>query len=462
VIDTVNVNTADNRELQFSPGPGLTVLCGGNGAGKSSTLGALWRCLSARSDGPTALSATPPWMVSVSVGGTHSEQSWETSYDINAGSFTGECPVPVHYLDATASTEDLIRRVREDDNPDDLIEGIDPASLDPQLVDILSLALRRKYEDIFIYEVTQFSADDDPLPFFGVSSMGEQYDLRCMGRGELSTIYLIWALSQFEPRSIVLIEEPECHLATYSQRLILDVLVYFAVECNLTIIASSHSPGLFQPLPNDHTVLVTSLPLASFQSNVATSELAEHLGLDEVGRTALVVVEDYAAATFFRAIIGHLDHVLLRRIAICHADTGESGVQRIMAEVKDSAQPRKFKILAVLDGDMRTGSGTALPHMAYLPGEGAPEQVMRDAFEVWRRLAVKDWIPPFAGGVETLELELDKVSTLDHHDWLQSISQRYGGPQSFVTAATDLVLKHPVRNAEGLALTSWLRGLLES
>ena len=64
-----------------------------------------------------ALSALPPWITTVNVAVTYGQDVWEASYDVAASSFTGKCPAPVYYLDAAASTEELIRRVREDDNP---------------------------------------------------------------------------------------------------------------------------------------------------------------------------------------------------------------------------------------------------------------------------------------------------------------------------------------------------------
>ena len=174
----------------------------------------------------------------------------------------------------------------------------------------------------------------------------------------------------------MLIEEPESHLAAYSQRLLLNVLVHFAVERDLTLIVSSHSPSLFQPLPVDHAVLVTALPLAGFHSNLATAELAEYLRLDDSDRTALVVVEDLPPRRhFLKAIIGHLDHALLCHIAICNAQSGESGVKRVFSEIQKSVWPRSFKVAAILDSDMRTVSddsvaGISAPSRRYCSGTG--------------------------------------------------------------------------------------------
>lgn len=462
VFDLVTITTSGGREQRLTIGPGLTILCGGNGAGKSTTLGALWRCLSSDEAGPSCLPPVPPWIVNLHVAGTHDDQNWTTSYDLSTSTFSGHCPVEVYYLDAAASTEELIHMVRKDDNPDDLLEGIDASSLDGELVEILSLTLRRNYDVVEVYEVTSFSENDDPVPFFAVTSMGKRYDLRTMGRGELAAIYLIWSLSRIEPGAIVLIEEPECHLADYSQRHLLDVLSYFAVERNLALIVSSHSPGLFRPLPSNHVVLVATLPLPVFRSGLSTDELTMHLGLEETGKNTLIVVEDQAAAAFLRAIVDHIDHALLQHIAICYCQNGASSVERVLSELRRHIRPRNFKILGILDGDMRSPGSATLLDVSFLPGDKAPESVIRDVLDKWRGEISKSWSPPLAGGAETLELELARSDGLDHHDWLSSISGRYGDLANFVTAMTDLVLKDSALLGEAQTLIGWLRGSMET
>jgi predicted ATPase len=462
-FDSLGITTSDGRKQQFTAAPGLTILCGGNGAGKSTTLGALWRCLSSDLTGPSGLPPVPPWITNLEISGTHANETWMTSYDISSSTFSGSCPVKAYYLDATARTEELIRLMRKDDNPNDLIEGIGASVLERDLIDILSITLRRNYETVDVYEVTSFSEEDEAVPFFAVTAMGHRYDLPAMGRGELAAIYLVWSLSRIEPGAIVLIEEPECHLADYSQRSLLDVLSYFAVERDLTLIVSSHSPGLFRPLPTNHVVLVSTLPLPGFRSGLSTDELSNYLGLEDIGKSALLVVEDNAASAFLGAILDRVDHGLLQHISICYCQNGASGVERVTSELQGHIYPPSFKVLGILDGDMRSSSGVSSPlEVAFLPGEEAPERVMRDALNQWRRVATKSWVPPLAGGTETLELELARSDGLDHHDWLFSISGRYGGIVSFVRTVTGLILEDQALLSQAQELAAWLRGTLQT
>lgn len=461
-ITSIDIITSDHRDQEIKLGPGLTVLCGGNGAGKSTTLGALWRCLTSSLEGPTSLPPVPPWMSLFQVEGTYKAQEWVAAYEPPTGALSGSCPAPVIYLDAAASTEILIARFRGDDNPDDLIEGIDPSVLHADLTEMLSLMLRRQYDAISVYEVTSFSEDDIAIPFFTVSSVGRQYGLVNMGKGELCAFYIIWQLSQLEPGSIVLIEEPESHLATYSQGRILDMLVHFAVERDLTIVASSHSPGLFQSLPNDHTVLVSNSPLPNYRVGISTAELAEHLGLDTPFRVLLVVVEDRAAASFLRSLIWSIDRIFLRRIAITYAQSGESGVRRVTSEVQYVGYPSASTVIGILDGDLRTpAGGGSVRSLNFLPGDAAPEIVLRKQFDKWRRAEPpRIWEPSLVGGSATLQMELERVDGSDHHDWLYEIASRYGGIDVFMAAAVELAIMDPLIREQSSALLAWLRGLI--
>lgn len=461
-LTSVSVITEDGADHSVIFGPGLAVLCGGNGAGKSTTLGALYRCLTAN-EIQTSLPSIPLWIASIEVTGIHSGMAWNTTYNLSPRSFSGSCPASVYYLDAAASTEDLIKKFRGDDNPKDLIEGIDPARFSSELVEMLSLSLRRQYSEVLVYEITSFSEDDVAIPYFSVESMNRRYELLNMGRGELSAIYLIWQLSQYEPGSIVLIEEPEAHLATYSQKKLFDVLVHFAAERDLTIIASSHSPGLFQSLPDDHTVLVTTSPIPGFKSAISTAELAEHLGLDGQARMALVIVEDRVAAILLKSLTVHLDHELLRHISLAYAQNGASGVCRVLAEIEHAMRPPTCVVVGILDGDERVPAASGeLQLVGFLPGNAAPEEIIRNALNEWRMESEKSWIPSLAGGVSALEMELERVDGLDHHDWLTDLGKRYGGLETFVIIIAELILMKSNLREDAVALLSWIRGLIQS
>ena len=342
-------------------------------------------------------------------------------------------------------------------------QGIDPANFSSESLEVLSLSLRRQYNEVLVYEIISFSEDDVAVPYFAVESMNRRYELLNMGRGELAAIYLIWQLSQYEPGSIVLMEEPESHLAPYSQKKLFDVLVHFAVERDLTIIASSHSPELFKSLPDDHTVLVTTSPILVFRSTISTAEPAEHLGLDGQARIALAIVEDRVAAIFLKSLIVHLDHELLRHVSLAHAQNGASGIRRVLAEVEHAMRPPTCVVIGILDDDERVPAAPEdLQLVGFLPGNEAPEEIIRDVLNEWRMESEKSWIPSLAGGVSALEMELERVDGIDHHDWLIDLGKRYGELETFVMIVTELVLMRSDLREDAVTLLSWIRGLIQS
>jgi hypothetical protein len=178
--------------------------------------------------------------------------------------------------------------------------------------------------------------------------------------------------------------------------------------------------------------------------------------------SAVVVVEDRAAATFLRTLAIELDYSLIQHVSIAYCQNGASAVERVVSELQDRIWPRKFKVLGVLDGDMRGPRNSLSAEFSFLPGDSAPERVMRDALDKWREEGPRVWNPSLAGGAETLELELAKSDGLNYHDWLYSVSGRYGGLESFMSATVGLILQDVTLFGQAQALMGWLRGSVTS
>lgn len=303
-VGTFITSTDVPQTLSFSPG--ISVVSGGNGAGKSTLLGAVWRCLTGLEpqEGST-IPNVPPWLGQLKIVGTHAGVPFEAEFDVASRKKASSFPSLVYYVDPAAETEEVLRHFRTDPQSSDLLEGVEPASFDENQIQALAYILRRDYSEFLVYEITAFSADDTPLPYFEATSMGKRYALQQMGRGELAAAYLLWRLQELPPGTVVLLEEPESHLAAFSQDMLVDAIVSIVVERDLCVVVSTHSPGFFQKLPAEHVVLVSSLPSPSIRRGLSVSELSNHLGVRP--RTAAVVlVEDEVAAEFLHAILSAL------------------------------------------------------------------------------------------------------------------------------------------------------------
>lgn len=454
------IETVEHGSMQIEFAPGLTVLCGGNGAGKSTTLGALWKCLvdpEVYTEYRPAAGAAK-WISTLSITGTYNGEKWDAAFDLQKDYPVGECPSPVVFIDAAAETGLLLARFLAEDGREqyaDLIEGLDADLFSQDQLQLLSYILRRRYERMEIFEVTSFSEEDVATPFFRATSMGMEYVLTAMGRGELCAAYLIWKLSRADRGSIVFLEEPESHLATWSQKALAEAVTAIIVDRGLTVVASSHSPGFFGHLATEHIVLLAASPRPEVRSRLNVVELGRHLGL-QPSRAIMVVLEDAVAAEFCRSVLAATDRSLVPLVTFKFSTTGESGVRRIVGDMQ-SLPEDDFAVAGVLDGDQKDKDGAIdRATYAYLVGDSAPEALLREFTDQWRAGLRPEWEVTLDGGDMRLKLALERLDGEDHHDWLHMLGVEYSGRAKVIDALTSLLLtdsemmNQAIRFAEGL------------
>lgn len=451
-IDRIDIE-AQGTSFSLYPASGINIVSGGNGSGKSTLLTAIHQSVAGEFLPGRAVMGHPSWLSRVSIKGSHGDESWRShanfiTKDI-VTTFTGD----VHYIDPAAEAHEVVRLFSQDTQPKDLLEGLDPTTFSADQLEVLSHVLNRRYSEVLAYEVTAFSEDDEPVPYFVVSSAGKTYHLGHMGRGELSCAYLLWRLNRVAEGSLVLLEEPESHLAVYSQDCLVDAIITAVVRRDLTLIVATHSPGFFQKLPENSISLISTLPNPNVRTGMKMSELALHLGVaPPVG--ALVIVEDQVARLFLHGVLRHVDSELLRRIDICVANSGESGVRRAILDL-ERPPGAAVRILGVLDGDLRSA---ALEQVAgFLPGTASPESVIRDALDRWRAGESAQWSPHWPGGPEALRLHLERIDGSETHDWMQKLIRESDGAEATMSTLVDLLLAEEGLAEEARQLARWIR-----
>lgn len=453
-LSNARLTTVGGAVETLSFAKGLTVLSGGNGAGKSTVLGALWRCVSGLDPEPgDYVPGMPPWLQEIEVIGECQKTSWNAHLNSAEESRSTEYSGNIFYVDPAAETLEILRKFKIDGQPGDLIEGLDPSPFSHKQLEVLSFILRREYSEFSVYEITDFSEDDTPIPYFLASSMGKRYYLDQMGRGELAAAYLLWRLASVPQGSIVLIEEPESHLAMFSQDYLVDAIVAAVVDQDLCIVVSSHSPGFFQRLPPGHVALISSLPVPRISSGLTSREVTRHLGVQDSAIKAILLVEDRAAAEFLRALLEVSDGDALRQVEIKVVSSGESGIRRIVPEIQsDSAIVR---VLGLLDGDQRTS--TTESGIGFLIGNQAPEVVLQGATFKWRSGEYCDWHPTLDGGTSSFKMILERFDGRDPHDWLHGLVSELGGLTSVMRMLVNLLLKDEFMVEQCVNLAQWIR-----
>lgn len=433
--------------------PGLAVIAGGNGAGKSTLLGALWRSTTGAPLDDLRVPALPQWLRSVEVSGFAGGEPWSAQHADHGSVADSDFRGTAAYINPSQDTDGFLSRLQTDANVADLLEGVDPSRLDDELVERVSYVLRREYDSVEVFEITDvMEGSDEPLPYFRASSMGVSYDVMQMGRGELCLIYLMWRLDQLEDDSLVFLEEPESHLAFLSQRRMVEVLSIDAASRGISLVVSSHSPDFFAGLPDGSVSLVSTIPQLEIDSRLATAVVADHLG-HPWSCSAILVVEDFVAGQFLSAILSTMGS-LVTRVAI--VSVGGEAEARRLADGATAITPGAPAFLAVLDGDQR---GPATDSVGFLPGTAAPEVVMRSALSLWQRGERPEWECPPPGDAE-LRRTLAELGGLEDHDWLSGLGARLGGTAAAVRMAVSLLALDPSFSQQSSALVEWLASRL--
>ncbi|MEP7765838.1 hypothetical protein [Sanguibacter sp. 25GB23B1] len=324
-----------------------------------------------------------------------------------------------------------------DPSSSDFLEGVDAADLGEEFCILMNYVLRKKYESIAVYEITGLTDDEDPIPFFSVKVEGSNYDSLGMGRGELAALTLAWRLSRLERGSIVLLEEPESHLAVYSHDALVYALMKLVIDNDLTVVCASHTPGFFRHLPEQSVIVIASSPAPRIMSSLSSDQIARQLGATFAPSLQLVT-EDECAAMLLGEILELVDSELRRRVNINYSLDGESGVRA--ATERSRPVGGGPAILGVLDGDQRHKAMN--PHHTFLPGHASPEVVLQAAVGRWRSGQVT-WIPPFPAGADHLRAVLARLDGVDHHDWIDSLAAEYGGKSHVVRALAPLIVSWP-------------------
>ncbi len=448
-------------------GNGIAVIAGGNGAGKSSLLRAIRACL----DAEVELSREAPgwfskideinvrWsndtgneesLVSTLKLGRHDQSQTRTTR-------SGHRPENVYFIDAAAETGGILSMLQDDPNYRDLLEGVDPAPADSTWLMYASYILNRTYDSVDIYEITTTNENDIAVPYFEVRTMGAHYSALDMGRGELSALYLLWRLSQIPDGSVVILEEPETHLAVLSQRKLTEAIATISLQRDISMILSTHSPGVFDILPHGQVSLVGALPVLSVLSGLDSRALASKLGMPRRFRR-VAITEDLFAAQLLEMIIWHTDRSLMESISIAYSKDGESGVLTVLDGLRAYryAGPggAPVELVGILDGDQR--SVQQREAVSFLPGSEAPEIVVRERLVNW--LSGDETFTDFGESVSTrLREALIASQGLDHHDWLVGVCREFGGGAAFLDRVSSFLFQDAAFAAQADTVVRFLQ-----
>jgi AAA domain, putative AbiEii toxin, Type IV TA system len=338
----------------------------------------------------------------------------ELTSDFGAKTNGGSLDAEVVYINTSVDV-DLLQGRFADASSEHIINGIGPTTLaTTELQQINSLTLRN-YREVTLYEV---ELAKEIVPFFEVSYGSSRYDSRSMGSGEFAAFLLWWRLQRARPKSILLIEEPECFLSPGSQAAFTDLLTQFIVNKKLCAIVTSHSAEIITPLPQESIRFIRRDDAGiRFGTERPSPLLLETIGV-RIPIDILVLVEDRAAERLCRRLVEHFDPFLARRMEIVPQD-GDGSIINILREVENHYQ--SLTILGLFDGDVRDSLPTDIrPKALFLPGDRPIERLFKDMCEN-DQTGFEDF-----SGLKNVGETLFALESRDHHDWFIEFAKSRG------------------------------------
>lgn len=402
----------------------IAVLCGENGAGKSTVVRLLHEALASISSRQIGIAVVPPPTHST----LHVAIQVPASVDwiaepsrFSEALFADEQDAVIAFFDPSLQLAKVLQLIRDDANFGDLISGVQPKVASPSALERVSYIVGRDYEQIETFEINDLG-EMPVFPYFRVRVGGAVYSSEGMGMGELSALTACWMAESLPRRSVLLIEELETFLAPNSQTALLNHLAECALERSLLVVITSHSGNIVGRISGACVVHVSRyLDRVTFVTDPGAAILSGRLGLVPEKRL-LLLVEDIVAKYFCEALM----EAGLRRLGGDHdyvICSGHTGITRILNAIPYS-HLGAISLVGIYDGDVhRTELHDGDWPNLKLPDAVSPERVIRSFVTNL----------PAVGRTGELEVSEDSLAAalasaqgMDAHDWLHEVSRILG------------------------------------
>ena len=401
----------------------IQVLCGLNGAGKSTVLAAVKSIL--------GLSLTE--QDTQKLDGT--VISGDVVYDGNKytclnGSEkrlldVSECEDNLHYYDYFLILSILDFICRESNNIDDLLmqnECVELEEKDLQSINYLIGKNYKKIELCVIEDIDEF----DSIPFFTVEDGSGRYDSREMGTGEYALLYFYWIIYKSN-NSINVIEEPESFIAINSQRRLMNLIAESIITKKNSFIISTHSPFILQDVNNKYIKILSKAIGKSSVQVPTNNNCMEQLGLKEKN-LGVIYVEDDMAKDFFE-VFCQKENIPINKYFDIKIAGGSGEITALLQQ--EILRDLDFLIIGIYDEDQKLSvpDTVKLPY-TFLPPEKDVECTIYNLInsknnmtKICKKLCIKE---------DDYIRILSKLEGADRHDWFSEFTRETGLSQKLV------------------------------
>ena len=300
-IKKIVLTDTTHQDLSVDLCPGITAICGLNGAGKSSFIASIKELLGVNI--PSIISKNK-FSTNLSAEVMIDKKSYNVNTENNAVSF-GLKPELCKYIDSDLAIVAL--KYWEQQNIDELLESISEHQFSADQIGIISDLVGKRYDECISYEIDEEILGEDSFyspVFFKVNTSGLNYDSSSMGIGEHFIFYVFYMLETIAKESIIIIEEPESYISVLSQRKLIDYIAKVIKEKRISVIITTHSPHILRRIKPDHIrILFNNSGNIDLRVPSDIEDARRHLGIEynpiEYGRSiATVFVEDAIARLF--------------------------------------------------------------------------------------------------------------------------------------------------------------------
>lgn len=309
----------------------------------------------------------------------------------------------------------------------------------PTSQEMICTILGQKYETILSNTVTHRQRTGTIV---SVTRSTVAYSEAHMGYGEGRTQYLVTALEDLPPQSLVLIEEPETSLHPSAQFEFGRYLVDVAVRRHHQIFVATHSEPLLEAIPSQSRIYLARDPSGGVDPIVGLTALqANSLMADGKVKALNVLVEDPTAKAILSEILRRGDRALLRTIGITPAGDCDL-IGRTVKALKDTGLP----VAAVRDGDK---GDEPKQNIFKLPGALPPEK------ELFACAAVRAYCTD-TYGVDFAAFEASLIG-VDHHEWFARLAAHVNLDESALIVEAARVYASNLPEADVQTLTNLLK-----
>lgn len=393
---------------------GINVLCGANGAGKSTILECINYLLTGEGEREKInLFLNSDLKISLKYRGQEKL--------VEDGTISEDQNMPTLKYIRTGSSVECMNRIKEEENFEEYLESIEEDIFTQEDLENITQIVGKQYESCAAYMVEE-TLNYESVPFFKVKSNSVEYDSRNMGVGEHSAIYIYYYIKNMRD-AIVLLEEPETFLPPYAQRKLIQIICKLSISNKLNLLLTTHSNYILDEIPNRYIKLLRRCPVNDnvLVESIDDNEYLRPLGLG-VKIKGYILVEDEVAKCFCMSILKHLEPKILEKYKIITVG-GSSELAKILKMHK--SEEYDFNIIGIFDGDMNNevkkkelGIDTFKWSFTYLPYEEDLEEILKrimyskEIEEISKRL--------YKEKREVLNILAD-LQMHEKHDWLHKL-----------------------------------------